>query len=97
MLYKEQNMLLTEANLARRHGYEMVQPERRHKVRKSMGAIRHVLGERKRKKIAEHRAYLEKLEQVEKLMAKMGKVRIEGGGIEDALDNEATTLTTKEL
>ncbi|EED92541.1 RM47, ribosomal protein 47 mitochondrial large ribosomal subunit, partial [Thalassiosira pseudonana CCMP1335] len=46
VLYKERNMLLTESNLARRHGYYMIQPERRRKVRKSMGAIKHVLGER---------------------------------------------------
>merc|ERR1712029_99629 len=62
VLYKEKNMLLTETNLARRHGYDLIQPDRRKKVRKSMGAIRHVLGERKRKKIADYRAYLKELE-----------------------------------
>eukprot|EP00956_Cyclotella_meneghiniana_P038804 scaffold160124_cov60-Cyclotella_meneghiniana.AAC.3 len=71
VLYKERNMLLTESNLSRRHGYSMVQPERRKKVRKSMGAIKHVLGERKRKKIADHRAYLAELEKFDGLMAEL--------------------------
>lgn len=48
VLYKERNMLLTEQQLSRRKGLVFPQPERMHKVRKSMGAIRHVLGERKR-------------------------------------------------
>ena len=39
VLYKERNMLLTETNLARRHGYEMIQPERKRKVQKSMGGL----------------------------------------------------------
>ena len=45
-------MLLTEKHLARRHSLIMPQPERLQKVKKSMGAIRHVLGERKREKLA---------------------------------------------
>mmetsp|Transcript_17394 Transcript_17394/g.25226 ORF Transcript_17394/g.25226 Transcript_17394/m.25226 type:complete len:178 (-) Transcript_17394:130-663(-) len=48
VLYKEYNMLLTEANLSRRKGLVFPQPERKVKVKKSMGAIKHVLGERKR-------------------------------------------------
>ena len=52
MLYKERNMLLTELQLSRRKGILFPQPERMKKVKKSMGAIRHVLGERKREKIA---------------------------------------------
>jgi large subunit ribosomal protein L47 len=64
VLYKERNMLLTETNLARRHGYEMVQPERKRKVQKSMGAIKHVLGERKLKKIREYREYLKDVERL---------------------------------
>ncbi len=64
VLYKERNMLLTETNLARRHGYEMVQPERKRKVQKSMGAIKHVLGERKVKKIGEYREYLKDVERL---------------------------------
>ena len=51
VLYKERNMLLTEQQLSRRRGIHFPQPERLQKVRKSMGAIRHVLGERKREKI----------------------------------------------
>ena len=52
VLYKERNMLLTEKQLSRRKGIIFPQPERIQKVKKSMGAIKHVLGERKREKIA---------------------------------------------
>jgi len=52
-LYKERNMLLTEIQLCRRKGIKMPQSERIRKVRKSMGAIKAVLGERKRDKIAQ--------------------------------------------
>lgn len=45
-------MLLTEKQLSRRKGIIFPQPERFKKVQKSMGAIRHVLGERKREKLA---------------------------------------------
>jgi hypothetical protein len=48
-------MLLTEANLARRRSLMFPQPERQKKVKKSMGAIKHVLGERKRAAIAAHK------------------------------------------
>jgi Mitochondrial 39-S ribosomal protein L47 (MRP-L47) len=41
-------MLLTEQQLSRRRGIPLPQPERIKKVRKSMGAIKQVLGERKR-------------------------------------------------
>lgn len=41
-------MLLTEQQLSRRKSLSFPQPERMRKVRKSMGAIKHVLGERKR-------------------------------------------------
>eukprot|EP00978_Attheya_sp_CCMP212_P033750 scaffold137800_cov41-Attheya_sp.AAC.1 len=54
VLYQERNMLLTEAAKCRRKGMYLPQPDRRHKVKKSMGAIKHVLGERKRDKIAQH-------------------------------------------
>jgi large subunit ribosomal protein L47 len=56
VLYKERNMLLTEEQLSRRKQLIFPQPARLQKVAKSMGAIRHVLGERKRGKIAAHRA-----------------------------------------
>ena len=49
-------MLLTETNLARRRSLLFPQPERQYKVKKSMGAIKHVLGERKRAAIAAHKA-----------------------------------------
>jgi hypothetical protein len=98
-------MLLTESNLARRHAYEMVQPERRRKVQKSMGAIKQVLGERKRKKIADHRAYLADLERFQSLaMSSSSSVMTSEGGagmrtvgvgpddMEDAMDAEAEHL-----
>ena len=90
VLYKEKNMLLTEANLARRHGYMMIQPDRRKKVRKSMGGIRHVLGERKRAKIADHKLYLEELERVGALLEDLDVAAGEGGSMEDDMHNEAT-------
>jgi hypothetical protein len=52
VLYKERNMLLTELKLSSRSQLIMPQPERLQKVKKSMGAIRHVLGERKQEKLA---------------------------------------------
>ena len=84
-------MLLTETNLARPHAYDMVQPDRRQKVRKSMGAIKHVLGERKRKKIKDHKAYLAELERLDGLMAeiKLESDAIESDAMEDAMDKEA--------
>jgi large subunit ribosomal protein L47 len=45
-------MLLTEQQLSRRRGLQFPQPVRLKKVAKGMGAIRHVLGERKREKLA---------------------------------------------
>jgi hypothetical protein len=47
-------MLLTEQQLSRRRTLIFPQPERIKKVQKSMGAIKTVLGERKRVKIAAH-------------------------------------------
>lgn len=41
-------MLLTEQQLSRRRNLVFPQPERMKKVRRSMGAIKQVLGERKR-------------------------------------------------
>jgi hypothetical protein len=90
VLYKEKNMLLTEANLARRHGYMMLQSDRRKKVRKSMGAIRHVLGERKRAKIADHKLYLEELERVGGLLQDMDVGVGAGDDMEDGMHKEAT-------
>jgi ribosomal protein L29 len=47
-------MLLTEKNLSRRKNLVFPQPERWKKVKRSMAAIKVVLGERKREKIAAH-------------------------------------------
>eukprot|EP00804_Cyclotella_cryptica_P019205 CCRYP_006121-RA/>CCRYP_006121-RA protein AED:0.00 eAED:0.00 QI:2944/1/1/1/1/1/2/112/231 len=96
VLYKERNMLLTESNLARRHGYMMVQPERRKKVRKSMGAIKHVLGERKREKIADHKLYLEELKRFDGLMAKM-TFDDANDEMEEAMHTEANELKLEKL
>lgn len=52
VLYKERNMLLTERQMSRRRNLIFPQPERIRKVKKSMGAIKHVLGERKRAHLA---------------------------------------------
>jgi hypothetical protein len=49
-------MLLTEQQLSRRKGMIFPQPERMKKVGKSMGAIRQVLGERKRAILASLRS-----------------------------------------
>ena len=91
VLYKEKNMLLTETNLARRHGYDMLQPDRRRKVQKSMGAIKHVLGERKNKKINEHNEYLAQVEKFEGLMADM---KLDSDTIEDSMNSEAEKLNS---
>ena len=50
-MYKERNMLMTEQQLSHRKGIRFPQPDRVRKVQKSMGAVRQVLGERKREKI----------------------------------------------
>jgi hypothetical protein len=101
-------MLLTESNLARRHAFEMVQPERRRKVRKSMGAIKQVLGERKRKKISDYRAYMAESERFDSLAMSSSSSRMTSGGggggrtvgvgpddMEDAMDAEAENLITE--
>lgn len=53
VLYKERNVLLTEMNAARRSGMAFPQPDRKQKVKKSMGAIKTVLGERKLDKLSQ--------------------------------------------
>ena len=53
VLYKEQNMLLTEQQLSRRRGIIFPQPDRIQKVKKSLGAIRQVMGERKKDKLSQ--------------------------------------------
>lgn len=58
-------MLLTEKNLSRRKGLIFPQPERWKKVKRSMAAIKVVLGERKRAKIAAHNEKLAMLKEQE--------------------------------
>lgn len=64
VLYKEKNMLLTESNISRVNQVYMPQKSRQEKVKKSMAAIKHVLGERKREAIARHA--LQNLQESEK-------------------------------
>ena len=54
VLYKESNMLNTEKRFAVNQGVVFPQHERRSKVRDGMKAIKHVMGERKRERIAQH-------------------------------------------
>ncbi|KAL7441646.1 hypothetical protein ACHAXH_008739 [Discostella pseudostelligera] len=102
ILYKERNMLFTETNLARRHGYEMVQPERKRKVQKSMGAIKHVLGERKRKKIGEYREYLKEVERLNEMMKKTKTtmatkvMTIDDSQMEDGMEADAQKVSLNE-
>lgn len=84
-------MLLTETNLARRHGYDMLQPDRRRKVQKSMGAIKNVLGERKNKKINEHNEYLAQVEKFEGLMADM---KLDSDTMEISMNSEAEKISS---
>ena len=56
VLYKEKNMLLTEKHLSNANSLKFPQPHRWTKVKKSMKAIRVVLGERKRERKAEKAA-----------------------------------------
>jgi large subunit ribosomal protein L47 len=56
VLYMERNMLMTENQLSRRRQLMMPQPQRLKKVQKSMGAVKQVLGERKRRKISDYKA-----------------------------------------
>jgi len=55
-------MLMTETNHCRRKGQVFPQPDRRQKVKKSMGAIKAVLGERKLDKIAQHALKMAKMQ-----------------------------------
>ena len=61
-------MLLTELQISRRKSIIFPQPDRFRKVQKSMAAIKHVLGERKRAAIAAH----EELKMLEDLQRKGG-------------------------
>ena len=71
VLYKEKNMLLTEQQLSRRRQLIFPQPERFQKVQKSMGAIRQVLGERKRAKVAAHLELQKERELAQQMTAEL--------------------------
>ena len=81
-------MLLTEQQLSRRKGIIFPQPERMKKVRKSMGAIKHVLGERKREKLS--RLAMEKEMPKDKNEETMDTVEEEKIIVEE--DNKQTTV-----
>lgn len=87
VLYKERNMLLTEQQLSRRRQLIFPQPERFKKVQKSMGAIRQVLGERKREAVSAHLArHAEKKlakQMTDELESQDEFVEIEEGGSEN--------------
>lgn len=52
VLYKERNMLLTEGHISRVNSNYLPQPDREKKTKRSMAAIKTVLGEREREQIA---------------------------------------------
>lgn len=90
VLYKEKNMLLTEQQLSRRRQLIFPQPDRFQKVQKSMGAIRQVLGERKREAVAAH---LER--HREKELAKQMIAELESPETESFLEMEDEKETSK--
>eukprot|EP00536_Pseudo-nitzschia_multiseries_P006725 jgi/Psemu1/304323/fgenesh1_kg.146_\ len=90
VLYKEKNMLLTERQLSRRRQLIFPQPDRFKKVQKSMGAIRQVLGERKRETVAAHLARHEERELAKRMEAESETQDT----YEEAMD-EAGSETTK--
>jgi len=88
VLYKEKNMLLTEQQLSRRRQLIFPQPERFKKVQKSMGAIRQVLGERKRETVAAHLMRHREKELAKQMTAELDRqdaafVEIEESGSDD--------------
>ncbi|KAL7565015.1 hypothetical protein ACA910_020727 [Epithemia clementina (nom. ined.)] len=93
VLYKEKNMLLTELQISRRKQIIFPQKERFIKVRRSMKAIKTVLGERKRAAIAAF-AELKMLEEVEqeKLDGEGGN---EGDDKEEEEENEESVKDSK--
>ena len=100
VLYKEKNMLLTEQQLSRRRQLIFPQPERFKKVQKSMGAIRQVLGERKRVKVAAHLKRHREKELAKQMTAELENddaafVEIEGIGSSDKDDGDFKNDTTK--
>lgn len=62
VLYKERNMLLTEKYIASLNSNYLPQPERERKIKKSMGAIKHVMGEREIEQAARDAALQESME-----------------------------------
>ena len=84
-------MLLTEQQLSRRRQLIFPQPDRFKKVQKSMGAIRQVLGERKRETVAAHLARHEEKELAKQMTAELESQdtfeEIEESGNNDDGDN----------
>jgi hypothetical protein len=84
-------MLLTEQQLSRRKAIIFPQPERMKKVRKSMGAIKQVLGERKREKLAG--LALKQMNEADKLDGQKGSGF--GFGDEEELDEVVETESSE--
>jgi hypothetical protein len=84
-------MLITEQQLSRRKAIIFPQPERMKKVRKSMGAIKQVLGERKREKLAG--LALKQMNEADKSDGQMGSGF--GFGDEEEHDEEEEAETSE--
>ena len=80
-------MLLTEQQLSRRRQLIFPQPDRFKKVQKSMGAIRQVLGERKRETVAAHLVRHEENELAKRMTAELDSQDIFESIDEDSLDD----------
>jgi hypothetical protein len=67
-----------------------------------MGAIKHVLGERKRKKIGEYREYLKEVERLNETMKKTNKstttkvMTIDDSQMEDGMEADAQKVSLNE-
>jgi len=88
VLYKEKNMLLTEQQLSRRRQLIFPQPDRFKKVQKSIGAIRQVLGERKRETVAAHLSRHNEKELAKRMTAELESQDTEFVEIEESSDND---------
>jgi hypothetical protein len=83
-------MLLTEAYISNRNGSYFPQPERRQKVKKSMAAIKVVLGERKRDKIAQHALKMARMmDETKGVLLDEPESRLSDTLLEAPNDNEA--------
>jgi large subunit ribosomal protein L47 len=96
VLYKEKNMLLTEQQLSRRRQLIFPQPDRFQKVQKGMGAIRQVLGERKRKVVAAHLERHREKELAKQMTAELDHQDAEFVEIEESDFGDETEINDKD-